>query len=98
MRLIVEKEEIVPHGNIQSRQQEPVKNAFEVMMLSQRAVPTEIQLPARIDTPQNNKDKLFNDLVNLFEEKNWKWSDGGATRVTHARVTHTHALFFKQVH
>ena len=55
----------------------PVQNAFQIMMANQRSLSRRSQLPARIDRPRNNKDKLFNDLVDLFEEKNWKWCDGG---------------------
>ena len=55
------------------------KNAFEIMMMSQKSLARKSELPSRIDRPRNNKDKMFNDLVDLFEEKQWKWSDGGDT-------------------
>ena len=49
------------------------KNAFEVMMMSQKSLARKSELPVRIE------DRMFNDLVDLFEEKRWKWSDGGDT-------------------
>ena len=56
---------------------DPVQpNAFQVLLINQRALSS--ILPARLE-PRNNKDKLFNDLVLLFEKKDWKWRDGGDT-------------------
>ena len=49
------------------------KNAFEVMMMSQKSLARKSELPVRIE------DRMFNDLVDLSEEKRWKWSDGGDT-------------------
>lgn len=46
---------------------------FEVMMMSQRTLSRRCELPARIKKPRNSY------LVDLFEEKNWKWCDGGDT-------------------
>ncbi len=54
-------------------------NAFEVMMVNQLAHSKKRELPSYLKEPKNNKDKLFNDLVRYFEEKEWKWMDGGGT-------------------
>ena len=59
---------------------EPVQpNAFQVLLMNQRAFSSKSTLPARLES-RNNKDKLFNDLVLLFEKKDWKWRDGGDTQ------------------
>ena len=78
VRLIAEEEETVSSASTQSTKA-PTRNAFESMMMSQRALSFQSQLPARIDAPRNKKDEMFNDLVSLFEEKNWKWNDGGSS-------------------
>ena len=58
---------------------DPVQpNAFQVLLINQRALSSKSTLPANQE-PRNNKDKLFNDLVLLFEKKDWKWRDGGDT-------------------
>ena len=36
------------------------KNAFEIMMMSQKSLARKSELPSRIDRPRNNKDKMFN--------------------------------------
>ena len=54
------------------------RNTFQVLLMNQRALSSKRTLPARLK-PRNNKDKLFNDLVLLFEKKDWKWRDGGDT-------------------
>lgn len=55
------------------------KNAFEIMMVSQKSLSRKSELPSRIEKPRNNKDRMFNDLVSLFASNRWKWSDGGDT-------------------
>ena len=46
---------------------DPVQpNAFQVLLMNQRALSSKSTLPACLE-PRNNKDKLFNDLVLLFE-------------------------------
>ena len=48
---------------------DPVQpNAFQVLLVNQRALSSKSTLPARLE-PRNNKDKLFIDLVLLFEKK-----------------------------
>ena len=57
----------------------PVRqNAFQVLMMNQRALSSRTTLPACLE-PRTNKDKLFNELVLLFGSRNWKWCDGGDT-------------------
>ena len=46
-------------------------NAFQVLMMNQRDLSSKSTLPARLE-PRNNKDKLLNDLVLVFEKKDWK--------------------------
>ena len=46
--------------------------------MNQRALSSKSTLPACLE-PRNNEDKLFNDLVLLFEKKDWKWRHGGDT-------------------
>ena len=58
-------------------QVKPLRNAFTVMMASQRALDM-AKLPSKIQE-RNNKDKLFNDLVSFFESKSWVWSTGGVS-------------------
>ena len=50
-------------------------NAFEVLMASQKTV-DKAMLPLKIQE-RNKKDKLFNDLGSIFENKGWEWSIGG---------------------
>ena len=50
-------------------------NAFEVLMASQKTV-DKATLPLKIQE-RNKKEKLFNDLVSVFECKGWEWSTGG---------------------
>ena len=58
---------------------DPVQpNAFQVLFMNQRALSSKSTYTAR-SFRANNKDKLFNDLVLLFEKKDWKWRDGGDT-------------------
>ena len=47
-------------------------------MMNQRALSSKSTLPAPLE-PRNSKDKLFNDLVLLFEKQDWKWRDGSDT-------------------
>ena len=54
-------------------------NAFQILMASQVAQRRLSELPLPIGTPRNKKDKMFNDIVILFNQKEWKWSDGGDT-------------------
>ena len=77
MRLIAEEEETVSSASTQSTKA-PTRNAFESMMMSQRALSFQSQLPARIDAPRNKKDEMFNELVSLFEEQNLKWNGGSS--------------------
>ncbi len=36
-------------------------------------------LPARISSPRNKKDRLYNDILALFVQNDWKWTDRGST-------------------
>ena len=50
---------------------DPVQlNAFQVLLMNQRALSSKSTLPARLE-PRNNKDKLFNDLVLLTLTDHW---------------------------
>ena len=76
-RLHGERQEV---ASTQAASQRPqVLNAFQIMMASQLAQSKLNELPQPISTPKTKKDKMFNDLVTLFNEKKWKWSDGGDT-------------------
>ena len=68
------------------------------MMMSQKAIAVKSELPSRITTPRNNKDRMFNDLVDLFEEKQWKWSDGGDTHGRHFVSNLRDALWYIDGH
>ena len=70
-RVISENESLAPTGV------DPVKNAFEIMMNSQRQL-RKPRLPERI-IEKNKKDKLFNDLITLLESKGLKWTEGEIT-------------------
>ena len=51
-----------------SSDDDPVQlNAFQVLLMNQRALSSKNTLPGHLE-PRNNKDKLFNDLVLLFEK------------------------------
>ena len=72
-------EKIEADSSNTSSDDDPVQpNAFQVLLMNQRALSSKSTLPARLE-PRNNKDKLFNDLVLLFEKRDWKWHDGGNT-------------------
>ena len=45
------------------------QSAFRYMMMNQRELDRQERLSARIEYPRTNKDKLFNDLIALFDEK-----------------------------
>ena len=61
-----------------SSDDDPVQpNAFHVLLMNQRFLSSKSTLPARLE-PRNNKDKLFNDLVLLFEK-----TGSGVMVVTH---------------
>lgn len=64
----------------------PLRNAFAIMMASQRAIDM-AKLPPKVN--ERNKDKLFNDLVSFLESKQWVWSTGGVSRSTIYNATPT---------
>lgn len=55
------------------------ESVFRTMMMNQRELDKQERLPVRIESPRTNKDRLFNDLIALFDEKKWTWHDGGRT-------------------
>ena len=57
----------------------PLRNAFTVLMNSQRALDAGKKLPPKI-IATTKKDELFNDLVSFFEKEGWSWTrDGEST-------------------
>ena len=72
MKLLCDTQEL---GPATSTTKIAMRNAFDVLMQSQAAQSQRVKLPPRIDS-RHKKDKLFNDLVDLFEEKGWTWADG----------------------
>ena len=50
-----------------------MRNAFDELMPSQAASPEESSCHSK--SILTTKHKLFNDLVHLFEEKDWTWVD-----------------------
>lgn len=54
-----------------------MRNAFDVLMQSQATLSWRDKLPQKTDS--HKKKSLFNDLLDLFEEKGWTWVDGGNT-------------------
>ncbi len=56
-----------------------LKNAFQVLMAASHSQAETNSLPARISSPRNKKDRLYNDILALFVQNDWKWTDGGST-------------------
>lgn len=75
VKLLCDTQEFEPAT---STAQIAMRNVFDVLMRRQAALSQRDKLPQRIDSC-NKKDELFNDLVDLFEEKGWTWVDGGNT-------------------
>ena len=76
-RLHGERQEV---ASTQAASQRPVVlNAFQIMMASQLVQRKLSEPPLPINTPKNKKDKMFNDIVTLFNQKKWKWSNEGDT-------------------
>ena len=75
MKLLCDTEQVEP---AMSTSTIAMRNAFDVLMRSQATLSRRDKLPQKIDS-RNKKGSLFNDLVDLFEEKGWTWVDGGNT-------------------